>query len=205
MKSSAWFSGVRTGRTSKSRTDAALPYSTLHRAVAELGFDQRAPTIPATASLVSNRIDWLVNPPPPAPSVPCGSSRCTCLGFGQRASIIQAPDGKPVEQLYVDTGWMTLPEPDEYCPCRGLLPNVDRVLDSVRLLSDDVQRRQRSALNVAKRVDVLVQREAATVSDIIQRTDRSRRSRRICARSRSAPLRIRSARADNPSIRQQDW
>jgi phospholipid/cholesterol/gamma-HCH transport system substrate-binding protein len=54
------------------------------------------------------------------------------------------------------------------------LPNVDRVLESVRDLSEDVRRIVNGPLqSVATRVDGLVQREAGTVSDIIERADRS--------------------------------
>jgi hypothetical protein len=53
------------------RRGVDVPYSTLHRfAVAELGFGQRAPTIPVA-------------------------------------------DGKPGEEVHIDTGWMTFLEPDE--------------------------------------------------------------------------------------------
>ena len=54
------------------RRGVAIPYSTLHRfAVAELGFGQRAPTIPVA-------------------------------------------DGEPGEEVHIDTGWMTMLEPDEH-------------------------------------------------------------------------------------------
>ena len=54
------------------------------------------------------------------------------------------------------------------------LPNVDRVLESVRDLSEDVRRVVNGPLaNVATRVDGLVQREAGTVQSIIERADRS--------------------------------
>lgn len=54
------------------------------------------------------------------------------------------------------------------------LPNVDRVLESVRDLSEDVRRIVNGPLQaVATRVDGLVQREAPTVGDIIERADRS--------------------------------
>jgi phospholipid/cholesterol/gamma-HCH transport system substrate-binding protein len=54
------------------------------------------------------------------------------------------------------------------------LPNVDRVLESVRDLSEDVRRIVNGPVqSIANRVDGLVQREAGTVSDIIQRADRS--------------------------------
>jgi hypothetical protein len=35
------------------------------------------------------------------------------LGFGQRAPTIPVADGKPGEEIHIDTGWMTLLEPDE--------------------------------------------------------------------------------------------
>lgn len=54
------------------------------------------------------------------------------------------------------------------------LPNVDRVLESVRDLSEDVRRIVNGPMaNVATRIDGLVQREANTVQDIIDRADRS--------------------------------
>lgn len=54
------------------------------------------------------------------------------------------------------------------------MPNVDRVLESVRDLSEDVRRIVNGPLqSVATRVDGLVQREAGTVGDIIERADRS--------------------------------
>ncbi|MBX3160028.1 MAG: MCE family protein [Deltaproteobacteria bacterium] len=54
------------------------------------------------------------------------------------------------------------------------LPTVDRVLDSVRDLSEDVRRVVNGPLaSVAKRVDGLVEREADTVAAIIERADRS--------------------------------
>jgi len=54
------------------------------------------------------------------------------------------------------------------------LPNVDRVLESVRDLSEDVRRIVNGPMqSVATRIDGLVQREAGTVGDIIERADRS--------------------------------
>ncbi|MBA2542017.1 MAG: MCE family protein, partial [Deltaproteobacteria bacterium] len=54
------------------------------------------------------------------------------------------------------------------------VPNVDRVLESVRDLSEDVRRIVNGPLaSVATRVDGLVQKEADTVARIIQRADRS--------------------------------
>jgi phospholipid/cholesterol/gamma-HCH transport system substrate-binding protein len=54
------------------------------------------------------------------------------------------------------------------------MPNVDRVLESVRDLSEDMRRIVNGPLqSVATRVDGLVQREAPTVADVIERADRS--------------------------------
>lgn len=54
------------------------------------------------------------------------------------------------------------------------MPNVDRVLDSVRDLSEDLRGVVNGPLkNVANRVDGIVQKEANTVVDIIERADRS--------------------------------
>jgi transposase len=35
------------------------------------------------------------------------------LGFGQRGPTIPVADGKPGEEVHIDTGWMTLSEPDQ--------------------------------------------------------------------------------------------
>ncbi len=54
------------------------------------------------------------------------------------------------------------------------LPNVDRVLESVRDLSEDTRRIVNGPIaSVATRVDGLVQRESGNVQDIIERADRS--------------------------------
>jgi hypothetical protein len=36
------------------------------------------------------------------------------LGFGQRAPTMPVADGKPGEEVHIDTGWMTLSEPDAH-------------------------------------------------------------------------------------------
>jgi phospholipid/cholesterol/gamma-HCH transport system substrate-binding protein len=54
------------------------------------------------------------------------------------------------------------------------MPNVDRVLESVRDLSEDVRRIVNGPLqNTAQRIDGLVEKNAAAVEDIIQRADRA--------------------------------
>jgi phospholipid/cholesterol/gamma-HCH transport system substrate-binding protein len=54
------------------------------------------------------------------------------------------------------------------------LPNVDRVLESVRDLSEDLRRIVNGPLqNTAQRIDGLVQKNADAVQDIIQRADRA--------------------------------
>jgi phospholipid/cholesterol/gamma-HCH transport system substrate-binding protein len=54
------------------------------------------------------------------------------------------------------------------------LPNIDKVLDSVRDLSEDVRRVVNGPLaSVATRIDGLVQRESDTIERIIERVDRT--------------------------------
>jgi len=107
----------------------------------------------------------------------------------------QAPDGTKQTFQQLGPGCPTYDDPDEAKaePCRRVpnvieattpdqllhrieqtMPNVDKVLESVRDLSEDVRRIVNGPLaNVATRVDGLVQREADTVARIIQRADRS--------------------------------
>ena len=107
----------------------------------------------------------------------------------------QAPDGTHQSYTKLGPGCATYGDSDRAKaePCRRIvnvveattpdqllhrieqtLPNVDRVLESVRDLSEDVRRIVNGPLqSVATRVDGLVQREAGTVSDIIERADRS--------------------------------
>ncbi|MCX5743865.1 MAG: MlaD family protein [Proteobacteria bacterium] len=104
--------------------------------------------------------------------------------------VRQAPDG--TKQTFTLLGPKCGPDPAAD-PCRQVrnvveattpdqllhrieqtLPNVDRVLSSVRDLSEDVRRIVNGPLqNVAARVDGLVEREAGTVADIIQKANRS--------------------------------
>jgi phospholipid/cholesterol/gamma-HCH transport system substrate-binding protein len=109
--------------------------------------------------------------------------------------IKQAPDGRHQSFTKLGPGCATYGDSDrrKSDPCRQIpnvieattpdqllhrieqtLPNVDRVLESVRDLSEDVRRIVNGPLqSVATRVDGLVQREAGTVSNIIERADRS--------------------------------
>jgi phospholipid/cholesterol/gamma-HCH transport system substrate-binding protein len=108
--------------------------------------------------------------------------------------VKQLPDG--TKQTYVLLGpkCKTYSDPDrrKSDPCREIknvieattpdallhrieqtIPNVDRVLESVRDLSEDVRRVVNGPLqSVATRVDGLVEREAGTVQNIIERADR---------------------------------
>ena len=108
--------------------------------------------------------------------------------------IKQAPDGtkQTFQQLGLKCPTYNDPAPKSD-PCRQIpnvveattpdqllhrieqtLPNVDRVLESVRDLSEDVRRIVNGPMSsVATRVDGLVQREAGTVQSIIERADRS--------------------------------
>jgi phospholipid/cholesterol/gamma-HCH transport system substrate-binding protein len=107
----------------------------------------------------------------------------------------QAPNGEKRTFQQLGPTCATYNDPDEAkaAPCRQVpnvveattpdqllhrieqtLPNVDRVLESVRDLSEDVRRIVNGPLaSVATRVDGLVQREAGTVQSIIERADRS--------------------------------
>ena len=109
--------------------------------------------------------------------------------------VKQAPDGTRQSFTKLGPGCATYRDEDrrKSDPCRQIpnvveattpdqllhrmeqtLPNVDRVLESVRDLSEDVRRIVNGPLqSVATRVDGLVQREAGTVGDIIERADRS--------------------------------
>ncbi len=107
----------------------------------------------------------------------------------------QAPDGTRQTFTLLGPSCKTYDHPDaeKREPCRQVptvieattpdqlmarieqtLPRVDRVLESVRDLSEDVRRIVNGPLqSVANRVDGLVQREAGTVEDIIERADRT--------------------------------
>src|ERR1043166_3240949 len=119
----------------------------------------------------------------------------TYLEIDPGEEIKQAPNGTRQTFTKLGPGCATYQDPDRSKaePCRQIpnvieattpdqllhrieqtLPNVDRVLESVRDLSEDVRRIVNGPLqSVASRVDGLVQREAGTVSDIIERADRS--------------------------------
>ena len=107
----------------------------------------------------------------------------------------QMPDGTKQEFKLLGPTCDTYHDPDEAKadPCRRIpnvieattpdqllrrieetVPNVDRVLDSVRLLSEDLRRIvNKEVQSVMGRIDGLVQREADTVARIIQRADRA--------------------------------
>ena len=113
--------------------------------------------------------------------------------------IRQGPDGKPQHATRLgDSNFGTCPDYDsddkeKRDRCRQILnvveattpdqllhrieqtlPNVDRVLDSVRDLSEDLRRVVNGPLNsVATRVDGIVQKNADAVNDIIARADKA--------------------------------
>jgi len=109
--------------------------------------------------------------------------------------VKQAPDGSRQTFTKVGPGCPTYKDSDrrKSDPCRQIanvieattpdqllhrieqtLPNVDRVLESVRDLSEDVRRIVNGPMQaVATRVDGLVQREAPAVGEIIDRANRS--------------------------------
>jgi phospholipid/cholesterol/gamma-HCH transport system substrate-binding protein len=126
----------------------------------------------ATSLLGDNYLE--IDPGEPSRQMPDGSSRefkvlgpeCPTYRDAERAksdACRQVPG--VVESITPDQLMHKLNE---------TVPNVDRVLASVRDLSEDVRRIVNGPLSsVATRVDGLVQREAGTVASIIQRADRS--------------------------------
>jgi phospholipid/cholesterol/gamma-HCH transport system substrate-binding protein len=109
--------------------------------------------------------------------------------------VKRLPDGTKKEFTLLGPTCKTYGDPDPKVsdPCRQIpnvieattpdqllhrieqtLPNVDRVLDSVRDLSEDVRRVVNGPLDsLVTRVNSLVQQQAPTVASIIERADRS--------------------------------
>ncbi len=102
-------------------------------------------------------------------------TRQTFTRLGPPCSTYGDPDPRKSEACRQIANVVEATTPDQLLHrIEQTLPNVDRVLESVRDLSEDVRRIVNGPLqSVATRVDGLVQREAPTVSDIIERADRS--------------------------------
>lgn len=102
-------------------------------------------------------------------------TRQTFTRLGPSCPTYRDPDPRKSDACRQITNVIEATTPDQLLHrMEQTLPNVDRVLESVRDLSEDVRRIVNGPLqSVATRVDGLVQREAGTVGDIIERADRS--------------------------------
>ena len=102
-------------------------------------------------------------------------SKQTYIELGPSCPTYKDPDRAKAEGCHLVPNVVEATTPDQLMHrIEQTLPNVDRVLESVRDLSEDVRRVVNGPLqSVATRVDGLVQREAGTVQDIIERADRS--------------------------------
>lgn len=125
----------------------------------------------ATSLLGDNYLE--IDPGEPIKQAPDGSKQ-TFTQLGPKCASYNeiGPKGDPCRQI---PNVVEATTPDQLIHrIEQTLPNVDRVLESVRDLSEDVRRIVNGPMSsVATRVDGLVQREAGTVQDIIERADRS--------------------------------
>lgn len=126
----------------------------------------------ATSLLGDNYLE--IDPGEQAKQMPDGSSREFSL-LGPRCPSYRDSDRRKSDACRQVPSVIEATTPDQLMHrIEQTLPNVDRVLASVRDLSEDVRRIVNGPLqSVATRVDGLVQREAGTVGSIIQRADRS--------------------------------
>jgi ABC-type transporter Mla subunit MlaD len=125
----------------------------------------------ATSLLGDNYLE--IDPGEPERQLPDGTKQTfTLLGPGCPSYGKPAPESDPCRVVPTVVEATT---PDQLMHrIEQTLPNVDRVLESVRDLSEDVRRIVNGPLqSVSTRIDGLVQREAGTVADIIERADRS--------------------------------
>lgn len=115
-----------------------------------------------------------IDPGEPVKQAPDGT-RQTFTQLGPQCPAYGDPDPRKSEACRQVVNVIEATTPDQLLHrIEQTLPNVDRVLESVRDLSEDVRRIVNGPLqSVATRVDGLVQREAPAVSDIIERADRS--------------------------------
>ncbi|HEX8106811.1 MAG TPA: MlaD family protein [Kofleriaceae bacterium] len=115
-----------------------------------------------------------IDPGEPVKQAPDGT-RQTFTQLGPPCPAYRDPDPRKSEACRQIVNVIEATTPDQLLHrIEQTLPNVDRVLESVRDLSEDVRRIVNGPLqSVATRVDGLVQREAPAVSDIIERADRS--------------------------------
>jgi phospholipid/cholesterol/gamma-HCH transport system substrate-binding protein len=126
----------------------------------------------ATSLLGDNYLE--IDPGERSKQMPDGSSREFSL-LGPRCGTYKDSDRRKADLCRQVPNVIEATTPDQLMHrLEQTLPNVDRVLASVRDLSEDVRRIVNGPLSsVATRVDGLVQREAGTVASIIQRADRT--------------------------------
>jgi phospholipid/cholesterol/gamma-HCH transport system substrate-binding protein len=126
----------------------------------------------ATSLLGDNYLE--IDPGERSKQMPDGSSREFTL-LGPECAAYRDSDRKKSDPCRQVPNVIEATTPDQLMHrIEQTIPNVDRVLASVRDLSEDVRRIVNGPLqSVAVRVDGLVQREAGTVSSIIQRADRT--------------------------------
>ncbi len=105
---------------------------------------------------------------------PDGSTK-TYKQLGPKCDTYFDSDDKKAEPCKLVPNVIEATTPDQLLHrIEQTVPNVDRVLTSVRDLSEDVRRIVNGPLkNVAGRIDGLVQKEADTVARIIERADRT--------------------------------
>jgi phospholipid/cholesterol/gamma-HCH transport system substrate-binding protein len=115
-----------------------------------------------------------IDPGEPIKQLPDGSKQ-TFEQLGPKCATYNDPDEKKAEPCRRVMNVIEATTPDQLLHrIEQTVPNVDRVLESVRDLSEDVRRIVNGPLqSVATRVDGLVQKEADTVARIIERADRS--------------------------------
>ncbi|MBA3396743.1 MAG: MCE family protein [Deltaproteobacteria bacterium] len=125
----------------------------------------------ATSLLGDNYLE--IDPGEEMKQLPDGTTRKYTL-LGPTCATYKSDDPRKSEPCRLVPNVVEATTPDQLMHrIEQTLPNVDRVLESVRDLSEDVRRVVNGPLqSVAMRIDGLVQREADTVANIIQRADR---------------------------------
>ncbi|MEO8700285.1 MAG: MlaD family protein [Kofleriaceae bacterium] len=115
-----------------------------------------------------------IDPGEPQKQMPDGTKQ-SFDKLGPTCATYNDPDDKKAEPCRRVPNVIEATTPDQLLHrIEQTVPNVDRVLESVRDLSEDVRRIVNGPLSsVATRVDGLVQKEADVVARIIERADRS--------------------------------
>jgi phospholipid/cholesterol/gamma-HCH transport system substrate-binding protein len=126
----------------------------------------------ATSLLGDNYLE--IDPGSPIKSLPDGSKQ-NFIELGPRCPTYRDSDRVKADACRQVPNVIEATTPDQLMHrIEQTLPNVDRVLESVRDLSEDVRRIVNGPMqSIATRVDGLVQKEADTVANIIERADRT--------------------------------